>query len=80
MIETAFLLIALNGGTVRVLPELESMFVDPVVPTQVVKECTEYTGISPYNIEQMSNIYNELELMDCFFYDVGAHEHNIYSE
>ena len=79
MIETAFLMITLNGGPVRVLPDIEHMFVNPVVPTQVVKECTEYTGVDPYNVEQMSNIYNELNLMDCFFYDVGNHEHNIYS-
>ena len=28
--------------------------------------------------EQMSNIYNELTYMDCVYYDLGAHEHNIY--
>ena len=77
MIETLFLLITLNGGPVIVKPQYESMFAIKQIPESVVKECSEWSGVDPYDTEQMSNIYKEMYLMECFFYDVGNHEHNI---
>ena len=57
--------------------QYESMFAVKQIPTSVVRECTEWSGVNPYDPEEMSNVYNELYLMECFYYDVGAHEHNI---
>ena len=80
MIETIFLLITLNGGPIVVKPQYESMFAVKQIPGTVVQECAEWSGVDPYSTKDMSNVYNELYLMECFFYDIGAHEHNILQE
>ena len=80
MIETAFLMIVLNGGPVTVKPNYEELFAVNPIPERVVRECAEYSGVDPYNIMHMNDIMKELDLLDCFFYDVGDHEHNIYSK
>lgn len=54
------------------------MFTAREVPQKTIIECRDYTGVDPFNEEQMSNIYNELTYMDCVYYDLGDHEHNIY--
>lgn len=79
MFETFFLLILLDG-TVTVKPKYESMFVINPIPAQTVKECAEYSGVDPYNREHMGDMMRELDLLDCFYYDVGDHEHNIYAQ
>tara|TARA_Y100000015_G_scaffold36941_1_gene38528 strand:+ start:320 stop:487 length:168 start_codon:yes stop_codon:yes gene_type:complete len=54
------------------------MFSQQEVPQKSIIECKEYTGVDPFDPEQMSDIYNELKYVDCLYYDLGAHEHNIY--
>ena len=79
MIETAFLMIVLNGP-ITIKPQYQGMFAVNTIPTQTVSECADYSGVDPYNTNHMSDIMKELDLLDCFFYDVGNHEHNIYSQ
>mgnify|MGYP003137785636 FL=1 len=54
------------------------MFSGREVPQKTITECRDWTGVDPFNEEQMSDFMNELNYMDCVYYDFGAHEHNIY--
>ena len=80
MFETLFLTVILNAETPTILIKsaVGSMFTAREVPQKTIIECRDYTGVDPFNEEQMSNIYNELTYMDCVYYDLGDHEHNIY--
>ena len=80
MYETLFLIVFLNTSppTIFLKSNVEMMFSAKEVPQKTITECRDWTGVDPFNPEQMSNIYNELAYMDCVYYDMGAHEHNIY--
>lgn len=80
MFETVFLTVLLNQTppTILIRSGYISMFSDREIPQKTIIECRDWTGIDPFNEEQMSNFMNELNYMDCVYYDLGDHEHNIY--
>ncbi len=80
MFETVFLTVLLNRTppTILIRSGFDSMFSGREVPQKTITECRDWTGVDPFNEEQMSDFMNELNYMDCVYYDFGAHEHNIY--
>ncbi len=80
MYHTLFLIVFLETSppTIFLRPNVDMMFSQQEVPQKSIIECKEYTGVDPFDPEQMSDIYNELKYVDCLYYDLGAHEHNIY--
>ena len=80
MFETVFLTILLNQTPPMILIRSGyiSMFTQREVPQKTITECREWTGIDPFDQEVMSDFFNELKYMNCVYYDLGDHEHNIY--
>ena len=80
MFETLFLMVFVTSSpqTIYLRSNVEGMFSAKEIPQKTIIECRDYTGVDPFDPEQMSDIYNELAYMDCVYYDLGAHEHNIY--
>ena len=80
MFETVFLTVILssNPPTIFLRPNVGMMFTAREIPQKTITECRDWTGIDPFNKEVMDNFYNELTYMNCVYYDLGDHEHNIY--
>ena len=76
VIETIFLIIALNGD-IHIKEGPDTMFRHDPIPQSVVKECTEWSGVNPYNAKEIGNAMNELLFLECVYYDMGDHEHAI---
>jgi len=71
--ETIFLIVTL-GGEIRVKPTYEPMFNHNPLPESVIKECSEWSGVDPYDKDDITHGRNEFKFLGCVYYDSGDHE------
>ena len=76
MIETLFLIINLSGG-IQFKDGPDSMFRHNPIPESVVRECSEWSGVNPYDEQQIKQPLKEMLFLECVYYDMGEHEHAI---
>lgn len=72
MIETALLTILTNGTVIikSYDPHLQN---EKVIPSHIVKSCSDFTLVNPYNVEDISKSYNELRFIDCAYMRMGEY-------